>query len=971
MQRGVPAGAPRSLGASAQVASEPLACETLPLYSIDLDGVFASLRGLKGPPDVDAKNSNSPTLLALESQIRANPFDKQTWDSLLAENPSTEAFERVLEIFPTSADFWRRLAEFELQRQGTQKANSVYKRSLCACSQLELWMSYVKFVYCTGSVSDFRLALTRAVEMATGPLVPTEVEQRAFRTPGGPGGKALIDEYADLNVLRSAFQSCLGTAIAGLDGVWAGYCAFERSVGSNPQLSAKILAPFEQRFADARKAHAELARLTRDIDWLTAAVPLTVTDKSRQAHVDAWRSVLAFEKTNPLKLSPPQFCHRVSQAFQTCLLSCAFHANIWFDFFQFLLAQHMPTRASEVLRRAIDRFLPGDELLQIILAEFLEDRRLTKAADAVYRNALSATTLIGAGPEGGPLPPANFRTSPVLLLRYLDFIRRSYGISAWRACFEEVSQLEGCSWQVFIGQARTEWRLTGSETHALGALRKGALRYRAHPQFVAAYADMLLDMKRLDGARELLRQSVLTLQAELGTGSRLLWKKWIRLEAQYGDASSLRAVVELRAMQRLNTDLDLGIMGFERREEQSGEGEAASPAAIIEQETLCNLPHKRGAGEMEPREIACAKLNIRKRQFMGGDSLQDLYELYTTCDMAPKTSMLEALGSPEDTEAERLLGAEGGKGRVPAKDEEDDIEEEAPAARKAAQTAAQYAMIARPDIDSMAAFHPELSILYHPDSVQQAPHGAANSMEAQAAREIPIFAPPKILCDIVALLPKANGKLSADPDMVDYLMATLQATRLPSFFPMEHRPLVVKDLLALRHSQLHCLQAARRREGRNEDSDAPGGHSERDELSDASSAEDIQRPALSQPASQLAGQVADFSRPTLGTTGVQVAPAMYGAPHLMMPADSMMQARRVLTPAVIPGVRPIWTGVNMLPGHYTHLAAPQLHPAVALPYGISMAARPMQGVPLARQPLHVWRVPEQAARSFQPKKKTR
>ena len=54
---------------------------------------------------------------------------------------------------------------------------------------------------------------------------------------------------------------------------------------------------------------------------------------------------------------------------------------------------------------------------------------------------------------------------------------------------------------------------------------------------------------------------------------------------------------------------------------------------------------------------------------------------------------------------------------------------------------------------------------------------------------------------------------AADPDVVDYLLATLQATHLPPMPPTEHRPLVVKDLLALRHSQLHCLQAARPRAG--------------------------------------------------------------------------------------------------------------------------------------------------------------
>lgn len=71
-------------------------------------------------------------------------------------------------------------------------------------------------------------------------------------------------------------------------------------------------------------------------------------------------------------------------------------------------------------------------------------------------------------------------------------------------------------------------------------------------------------------------------------------------------------------MQRLKVDLDCGICGTERKEEQPGDRAEASPAALIEQEILCNLPHKKGTLEMEAREVACAKLNIRKRQFMGG-----------------------------------------------------------------------------------------------------------------------------------------------------------------------------------------------------------------------------------------------------------------------------------------------------------------------------------------------------------------
>ncbi|CDJ41896.1 hypothetical protein ETH_00004325, partial [Eimeria tenella] len=216
------------------------------------------------------------------------------------------------------------MAEFEILNFNISRAQGVYARGLTVCPQLELWTSYVKFVYCTGTVDEFRKALMRAVDKlrwdpraaplwrelllldiriynaslltrgqvqgllsdftgrATGPLIPTDLEQKVFRTPLSPGGSSLVDQYGDVNVLRTNYQTCLSRAVAGLEAVWVSYCAFERAVNSNSQLSTKLISFWEQRFTYARKAHVELTRLTRDIDWSCVALPLSVPDKSRQ-----------------------------------------------------------------------------------------------------------------------------------------------------------------------------------------------------------------------------------------------------------------------------------------------------------------------------------------------------------------------------------------------------------------------------------------------------------------------------------------------------------------------------------------------------------------------------------------------------------------------------------------------------------------------------------------------------------------
>ncbi|CDI82628.1 hypothetical protein, conserved [Eimeria acervulina] len=965
-------GPPNPLGAPARL---PLASEVLHLHCLQLDEVFRNIKGSRNAAVMRQTDTSSPHL-AMEAQLKENPFDRQTWDALLAEAPSTDLYERVILIFPTCANYWRRMAEFEIAKGNLNKAKSVYARSLHACPQLELWLSYVKFVYCTGTVEDFRQALTSAVEKATGPLMPTDLEQKVFRAPLSPGGSSLTEQFTDVNMLRSAFQACLRRPVAGLEGIWGAYCAFERSTKANMQLISKLLSSFEDKCAASKKAHTELMRLMKDIDWSCVALPLSVADKSRQAHAAAWRSVLSYEKTNPLHLIPSEFISRVSQAYHTCLLSCAYRADLWFEFSQFLLANQMPTKACEVLRRAIDRFLPGDELLQIVLAELLEERRMIKAADAVYRSAITSMVLETPQTQGGPQGPLSIQGAPVLLTKYLNFIRRSYGIAAWRACFCEISELDCCSWEVFAAQAAAEWSVCGSRMHAIGALKKGALRYQTHPQFVAAYADMLLQMGLLDGARELLRRSVLTLHSELGGGSRLLWQKWIRLEDSYGDASSLRAVLELRTLQRLNLTPELATTGGDILEEQQEEGPdpaAAAAAAGEHAAAAAQLTVSSAGADANPKASAYSKLKIRRRQFMGGDSMQDILELYTVFGAYPATSIevqqrAEGIGrsaapaaaaaaassSGGSSVAAAAAAAEQDKGLgISSRDLEIDPEEEEmrssgskTTSAAAAAAAAAAAHIARPDLDSLAAFHPELSAIYHPmflQQQQQQQHAAAatrSAADAAAATAVPMFAPPKFLCDLLALLPRPSGKSTADPNLVDYLITTLQETQLPLLPQGQHRPLVVKDLLALRHSQLQCLHAMRhQKEGPGEEAESSGALSdgEREEALDASSWEEVQRGASAAPASQLAGQVAEFGRPSVGATGVQIAPQMYGggAP-LMLTADSIMQTRRMLAPAVLPGVRPIWPAMNVLASHYAHVGAPQLHAAVALPYGCGL-----------------------------------
>ena len=73
-------GPPNPLGAPARL---PLASEVLHLHCLQLDEVFRNIKGSRNAAVMRQTDTSSPHL-AMEAQLKENPFDRQTWDALLA-----------------------------------------------------------------------------------------------------------------------------------------------------------------------------------------------------------------------------------------------------------------------------------------------------------------------------------------------------------------------------------------------------------------------------------------------------------------------------------------------------------------------------------------------------------------------------------------------------------------------------------------------------------------------------------------------------------------------------------------------------------------------------------------------------------------------------------------------------------------------------------------------------------------------
>ncbi|KAF8819382.1 hypothetical protein IE077_001093, partial [Cardiosporidium cionae] len=405
-----------------------------------------------------------------EALIVENLFDYSAWDSLLTLPHTNKLYERILEVFPTCPRYWQLYAEFEIRNGQIMNARSIYKRSVTACGDVALWKSYIKFIFHTGSLYEIIQGLEDAIakigmdhrsyifwkevlllrikmynteiikrestqgllndplrQSSTGAsLLPTLMEQEWFGQLLPHSDIPLYKQYAEISQMRLFYHEWLSTATENMSLPWTAYCHFEMIVGSNSALAKKLISEYELHYTAAKETFIELVRIYENLDTSLPAIPLTKQNvnslKSLQVQ---WKAILDYEKANPLQLSVFPLQKRIQFCYQNCLLNCAYHADVWCDYFQFLLSHKQSIKALDILRIAIDRFLLDDELLKLIICHFLEENHQIEAVKEVYQSMLSIKPTAVASADTTLHATSGFG-SPIVILNYLAFLRRIY-----------------------------------------------------------------------------------------------------------------------------------------------------------------------------------------------------------------------------------------------------------------------------------------------------------------------------------------------------------------------------------------------------------------------------------------------------------------------------------------------------------------------------------------------------------------
>jgi len=523
----------------------------------------------------------------------------------------------------------------------------------------------------------------------------------------------------DASMLRAAFQRCASTAHSALDKLWIGYEQFEKSLG-NPQLAQKLLGDHMPRYVRGKAAFKELNTIANGIDHFAVAVPLRERNAVQQGKLlEKWRRVFQFERTNPLRLERKALQGRVAVVYQQAALSLAFQAEVWHDFASWLDLGNQRDEATTMLRRAVERFLPQDLTLRLLIAHRHE----------IAEVAPSPASLQLAEDEYRKLLDDMPKPCPLALINHLAFVRRQHGAVDFRDSFLEATDSSAhCTWEVYWFAALTEYHVFGSSEAAARVFRLGLERYgEREPSLLAAYVNFLIGTNDMQSARaELSRSVVDRLQAGVRdfVSNRddpmvtdclsFFWQKWARLESYFGDAAAVRRATSFRDEEYRN---------LQRDQEIEDEAVVETPAALGLSTTI-----------------------------------DEVAEGFRFQHLVPKTARVKEVlpGAAETAPAivDQALS---------------DAAEEHRRFASALPTAGLSVHIARPDVSKMLAFRPALDVIARK-------RGSETTAQADENAPLPTMI-PKCLQDLLAVLPSRSLK-GAKPD-VDYLLTVLQTVQIP------------------------------------------------------------------------------------------------------------------------------------------------------------------------------------------------
>ena len=295
----------------------------------------------------------------------------------------------------------------------------------------------------------------------------------------------------------------------------------------------------------------------RTIDRNVPCVPPTSPQSSEELkQLAAWRKLIAWEKSNPLKTEDLLLLtRRVVLAYEQCLLCLGYHADLWYEVCAYLeqvsrtysergdalLAKRFLDEAATLYERAIQTYMRSNMLIHFAYADFEEHRLNVDKARAIYNRLLDVNE-------------ANLKDPTLAYIQAMRFERRAEGIKSARAVFKRARDDARTNHQVYVAAALMEYHCSTDNNIAFNICNLGLKKYSQNIDYILAYIDYMTHLNEDHNARVLFERVLSPDNPTAKQSQPVIWHEFLKFESQVGDLQSIKKVEKRRAA--LHADLN-------------------------------------------------------------------------------------------------------------------------------------------------------------------------------------------------------------------------------------------------------------------------------------------------------------------------------------------------------------------------------------------------------------------------------
>eukprot|EP01156_Anaeramoeba_ignava_P022606 Anaeramoba_ignava/c20849_g2_i1.p1 GENE.c20849_g2_i1~~c20849_g2_i1.p1 ORF type:complete len:474 (-),score=137.17 c20849_g2_i1:49-1470(-) len=279
---------------------------------------------------------------------------------------------------------------------------------------------------------------------------------------------------------------------------------------------------FSPKYMLARNTYREMITSMNGIDMNQAfSLPPKNTEIEMQ-QIKLWKKLIKLVHSNPLKFEDKlQENHQkqILYYYHLALVYLIHYPSMWIEAIQFANTISN-TKITHALHRRGIEMNPECEILYFSYIELLESEKETEKAIGIFEKLLKSSP-----------------KSPLGLIQFIKFLRRTKGVEYARRCFVKYNQTPHCTFHVYSAMANLEYSINHEVEFAKNIYEQGMNKFSNEPDFILDYISFLEHHYNPRQIRSVFQNALKVLSRDR---SLLIWKKFFLFENQFGNLKSIR-----------------------------------------------------------------------------------------------------------------------------------------------------------------------------------------------------------------------------------------------------------------------------------------------------------------------------------------------------------------------------------------------------------------------------------------------